>query len=53
MRSFFALALAGITSAAIVDNFDYEFVKYISVYGKRYATKEEFAHRLNLYKQAA
>jgi len=53
MRSFFALALAGVSSATLMDHMDYDFMKFISLYGKRYGTKEEYDYRLSLFKQAA
>ena len=52
MKSFVALALAGVSSATLMEMADYEFMKYITVYNKRYATKEEFDFRLDLFKQA-
>ena len=53
MRSFFALALAGVSSATLMEKADFEFMKYISQWGKRYGTQEEFNYRLSLFKQAA
>ena len=50
MRSFFALALAGVSSATLMEKADFEFMKYISQWGKRYGTQEEFNYRLSLFK---
>merc|ERR1719242_1018457 len=52
MRSFFALALASVVAAEAMTEADYKFMKYIAEFGKRYATKEEFAARLAIFKKA-
>jgi len=52
MRSFFALAFAGVASAAQMDHLDYKFMKFLSAYNKRYATVEEFEFRRDLFKAA-
>jgi len=52
MKSFFALALAGVASATLMEKLDYEFMKYLSAFNKRYSTVEEFEVRKDLYKKA-
>jgi len=52
MKSFFALACAGVSSATLMDTADYEFMKYVTKYNKRYGTKEEFDFRLSVFKKA-
>lgn len=53
MRSLFALALAGVSSATLMDSLDYEFMKFVTKFNKRYGTREEYEYRLSLFKQAA
>jgi len=53
MKSFVALALAGAASATLMDSVDYEFMKYITAHNKRYATKEEFDLRKELFKNTS
>ena len=52
MKSFLALALAGVASATLMDSIDYEFMKFISMYNRRYGTREEYMYRLSLFRQA-
>ena len=52
MRSYIALALASVAAAEAMTQVDFDFMKYITNFGKRYATKEEFNARLALFKQA-
>ena len=52
MKAFATLALAGAASATLMDTTDFEFMKFISKWGKRYATTEEFEFRLSLFKKA-
>jgi hypothetical protein len=47
MRSFAALALAGAASAISLETF--EFMQYVSRFGKQYNTVEEFNMRLELF----
>jgi len=53
MRSFFALALAGVVASKTITAQDFEFMKYITSFNKRYETREEFDMRKELFKQAA
>lgn len=52
MKSFLALAFAGVSSATLMDMAEYDFMRYITKYNKRYATKEEFNFRLDIFKKA-
>jgi len=45
MKTFFAAALAAAASAKLMTEGDYEFLKFVSKYAKRYATTEEFEAR--------
>ena len=47
MKSFVALALFGAVSALTED--EAAFMGYITQFGKSYATKEEYAHRLTQF----
>ena len=50
MKSFLSLALAGVASATLMDSIDYEFMKFISMYNRRYGTREEYMYRLSLFR---
>ena len=52
MQSFFALAFAGVASATLMQSSDYDFMRYITKFNKRYDTVEEFNLRKELYKFA-
>ena len=53
MKSFSTLALvAGVASATLMDELNYDFMKYITAFNKRYGTMEEFEYRLSLFKIA-
>jgi hypothetical protein len=51
--SLFALALIGAAHATPLTNDDFEFLQFITKYGKSYATVEEFNYRANLFKSSA
>jgi len=52
MKSFAALALASVASAATMTNNDYYFMRYIVEYNKQYNTVEEFNLRKALFAKA-
>ena len=50
MKTFALAALAGVTSATVMTQMDYEYMKYISKFAKMYETVEEFERRKELFK---
>ena len=54
MKTFAAAAIATFASASInLEGIDMEFMKYVSMFNKRYGTIEEFIFRNDLYRTAA
>ena len=51
--SLIALATIGAAHATALTNDDFEFLQFITKYGKSYATVEEFNYRANLFKSSA
>ena len=49
MRSFVAAALTGLTSAAVIDQLTFDFVKYLAENNKSYDTLEEFNLRAAMF----
>ena len=49
MKTFALAALAGVSSAAVMTQMDYEFFKYVTKFEKFYETVEEFAMRKEMY----
>lgn len=49
MRSFAAVALAAVAQAKVLSTNDFNFVNYISKFGKQYSTLEEYNLRYNRY----
>jgi C1A family cysteine protease len=49
MKFVIATALAAIVSATPMSEFDLEFIRFVSEYGKSYGTKEEFDFRLKTF----
>ena len=45
MRTFFAIALAGAVSAAVMDSNDFKFMHYIVQHSKEYTSLEEYNMR--------
>ena len=45
MKTFFAAALAAVSSARLLTQADYKFMEFIVKYGKSYSTTEEFESR--------
>ena len=49
MRSFAVVALAAVASAKVLSTNDFNFVNYISKFGKQYSTLEEYNLRFNRF----
>jgi len=49
MRTFATAILAGLTSAKLLSQTDFDFVEYIAKHGKSYASLEEFNLRSALF----
>ena len=49
MKSFAIAALAGVSSAAVMTSTDYEFMRFVTEFAKRYETVEEFNMRKELF----
>ena len=49
MKSFAALAFAGVASATVMNPVEYEFMKFVTKYNRRYATVEEYELRLDAF----
>ena len=55
MRTFIAAAFAAVASAELLTSEDYEFIRFVSKFNKRYATTEEFmarkTHFINFFRE--
>jgi len=51
MRTFAAAVLATVSSAKLLNSMDFEFVNYISKYGKHYESIDEYSLRFSLYRK--
>lgn len=49
MRTFAAAAIAGLAAATPMTDMEYKFINYIAKFGKSYATREEYAFRLDQF----
>ena len=49
MKTFAAIAFAGVASATLMDPNDYEFMRYVTKYNKFYETVEEFTRRMEIF----
>ena len=49
MRTFASLALLGVASAMPLAENDYDFMNFITKYGKSYGTVEEFNFRAKIF----
>jgi C1A family cysteine protease len=51
MRTFAAAVLATVSSAKLLNSMDFEFVNYISKFGKHYESIDEYSLRFSLYRK--